>query len=56
VSELNPRIIMCSISAMGQTGPPANCPGFDFIGAAYAGVFDMIGEPGKAPVFQTTWD
>ena len=51
VSELNPRIIMCSISAMGQTGPLANSVGFDFIGAAYAGVLDMIGEPDKAPVF-----
>lgn len=51
VSALNPRIVMCSISAMGQAGPLADCPGFDFIGAAYAGVLDMIGEPGKAPVF-----
>jgi len=51
VSELNPRLVMCSISAMGQVGLLANCPGFDFIGAAYAGVLDMIGEPDKAPVF-----
>ncbi|MGD0290558.1 MAG: CoA transferase [Candidatus Binataceae bacterium] len=51
VSALNPRIVMCSISSMGQTGPLAKRPGFDYIGAAYAGVLDMIGEPDKAPVF-----
>jgi CoA:oxalate CoA-transferase len=51
VREINPRIVMCSISSMGQTGPLANRPGFDYIGAAYAGVLDMIGEPDKAPVF-----
>ncbi len=51
VSALNPRIVMCSISSMGQTGPLAKRPGFDYIGAAYAGVLDMIGDPDKAPVF-----
>ena len=51
VSAINPRLVMCSISAMGQTGPLANRPGFDYIGAAYAGVLDMIGDPDKAPVF-----
>ena len=51
VNALNPRIVMCSISSMGQTGPLAKRPGFDYIGAAYAGVLDMIGEPDKAPVF-----
>jgi CoA:oxalate CoA-transferase len=51
VSALNPRLVMCSISAMGQSGPLANRPGFDYIGAAYAGVLDMIGDPDKAPVF-----
>ncbi len=51
VSALNPRIVMCSISSLGQTGPLAKRPGFDYIGAAYAGVLDMIGDPDKAPVF-----
>ena len=51
VSAINPRLVMCSISAMGQSGPLANRPGFDYIGAAYAGVLDMIGDPDKAPVF-----
>jgi crotonobetainyl-CoA:carnitine CoA-transferase CaiB-like acyl-CoA transferase len=49
VKELNPAAIMCSISAFGQTGPLANEPGFDFLGASYAGIVSMGGEPGGAP-------
>jgi CoA:oxalate CoA-transferase len=32
LKAINPKIIMCSISALGQTGPLANDTGFDFIG------------------------
>ena len=49
VSALNPRIIMCSISALGQTGPLAHDPGFDFIGQAYAGITSLIGEEHGPP-------
>lgn len=51
VRAINPKIVMCSISAFGQTGPLAAEPGFDFLGAAYAGVTSMGGEPGGAPYF-----
>lgn len=51
VKELNPRAIMCSISALGQTGPLANVPGYDYIGQAYAGVTYMIGDPNGPPSF-----
>jgi len=51
VKELNPRVVMCSISALGQTGPLANVPGYDYIGQAYAGVTYMIGDPNGAPSF-----
>jgi crotonobetainyl-CoA:carnitine CoA-transferase CaiB-like acyl-CoA transferase len=44
VQALNPRIVMCSLSAFGQTGPLANEPGFDTLGAAYAGITSMGGE------------
>jgi crotonobetainyl-CoA:carnitine CoA-transferase CaiB-like acyl-CoA transferase len=44
VKALNPRIVMCSLSAFGQTGPLANEPGFDTLGAAYAGITSMGGE------------
>jgi crotonobetainyl-CoA:carnitine CoA-transferase CaiB-like acyl-CoA transferase len=50
VSAINPRIIMCSLSTLGQDGPLANRPGFDMIGAAYAGVLDMLGYPDRPPI------
>jgi crotonobetainyl-CoA:carnitine CoA-transferase CaiB-like acyl-CoA transferase len=49
VKRLNPRIVMCSISALGQTGPLAHDVGFDYIGQAYAGVTSLIGEPDGPP-------
>jgi crotonobetainyl-CoA:carnitine CoA-transferase CaiB-like acyl-CoA transferase len=51
VKEINPKIVMCSISTFGQKGPLATKPGWDFIGACYAGVIDMIGEKDGPPVF-----
>jgi crotonobetainyl-CoA:carnitine CoA-transferase CaiB-like acyl-CoA transferase len=51
VRAINPKIVMCSMSAFGQTGPLAQEPGFDFLGAAYAGVTSMGGEAGGAPYF-----
>ena len=50
VSKLNPRIVMCSVSTFGQTGPLADDPGFDFIGQAYAGITSLIGEKDGPPV------
>jgi crotonobetainyl-CoA:carnitine CoA-transferase CaiB-like acyl-CoA transferase len=50
VKKLNPKIVMCSISAFGQTGPLSTQPGFDYIAQAYAGVTHMIGDPDGAPV------
>lgn len=49
VHALNPRVVMCSISAFGQQGPLSSLPGFDYIAQAYAGVTGMIGEPDSAP-------
>ncbi|MCE2487622.1 MAG: CoA transferase [Desulfurellaceae bacterium] len=51
VSQLNPRLVMCSISAFGQTGPLAHEPGFDWVGAAYSGITSMGGEKGGSPIF-----
>jgi len=49
LQEMNSDIILCSISALGQTGPLANKPGYDYIAQAYSGVTSMIGEPDDAP-------
>ena len=49
LKAINPKLIMCSISALGQTGPLANDTGFDFIGQAYAGITSLIGEEHGPP-------
>src|SRR6266849_2416248 len=48
--EINPKLVMCSVSATEQTGPLSNRPGYDFIGASYAGVTDLLGEPDRPPI------
>ncbi|HLK87403.1 MAG TPA: CoA transferase [Candidatus Binataceae bacterium] len=50
LSRLNPRLVMCSISAAGQSGPLSRRPGYDYIGSALAGVTDQLGEPDRAPI------
>jgi CoA:oxalate CoA-transferase len=50
VRKLNRKIVMCSISTFGQSGPLATRPGYDFIGCAYSGVMSMIGERDRPPV------
>jgi CoA:oxalate CoA-transferase len=52
--KINRALIMCSISLAGQSGPLSDKPGYDYIGSAYAGVSDLLGEPGRAPVHQGT--
>ena len=49
--QINPELIMCSISCFGQTGPLAHLPGYDWIGQSYAGIIDLTGEAGRTPVF-----
>jgi crotonobetainyl-CoA:carnitine CoA-transferase CaiB-like acyl-CoA transferase len=49
MKAINPGIVMCSISALGQTGPLAHDAGFDFIGQAYAGITSLIGEAEGPP-------
>ena len=47
--KVNPRLVMCSISAFGQEGPLATAPGYDNIAQAYSGVTSMVGDPDGAP-------
>jgi CoA:oxalate CoA-transferase len=53
LSKLNPKIVMCSISAAGQSGPLSDRPGYDFIGAAFAGVTGLLGEADRPPIVPT---
>jgi alpha-methylacyl-CoA racemase len=48
--ERNPRLIMCSITGYGQTGPFAQRAGHDLNYAAVAGVLGLNGERGGPPV------
>ena len=49
LQEMKSDIILCSISALGQSGPLATKPGYDYIAQAYSGVTSMIGEANDAP-------
>src|SRR3989338_1968339 len=48
-SALNPRLIYCSISGYGQTGPCAQLPGYDPVIQGAAGLMDMTGFPRGEP-------
>jgi crotonobetainyl-CoA:carnitine CoA-transferase CaiB-like acyl-CoA transferase len=48
--KLNPRLIYCSISSFGQTGPYAERPGYDLIIQGMGGLMGITGEPGGPPV------
>ncbi len=50
LKKINPRIIMCSVSVAGQTGPLSYKPGYDYLGASLAGIIDQLGEPDRTPV------
>ncbi|MEP4755354.1 MAG: CaiB/BaiF CoA-transferase family protein, partial [Nitratireductor sp.] len=45
----NPRLVYCSITGFGQTGPYAHRPGYDFIIQGMAGMMSITGEPGREP-------
>ncbi|HZZ46862.1 MAG TPA: CoA transferase [Pseudonocardia sp.] len=51
IKSVNPSIVMCSISAFGQSGPLSHLVGFDYIPQAYSGITSVIGDPDKPPVF-----
>src|SRR5438105_15754290 len=49
VRELNPRLVYCSISAFGQTGPYPSRSALDISIQAMSGVMSLTGEPGGPP-------
>jgi crotonobetainyl-CoA:carnitine CoA-transferase CaiB-like acyl-CoA transferase len=51
LSQLNPKLIMASVSGFGQTGEMSSRSSFDFIAQAYSGIMHMTGDPSGPPMF-----
>ncbi len=49
LSRLNPRLIYCSITGFGQTGPYRARPGYDTIVQALGGLMSLTGNPDGEP-------
>ncbi len=45
-----PRLIYCSISGFGQTGPYAPRPGYDLLAQGIGGIMSVTGEPDRPPM------
>ncbi|MBV8881564.1 MAG: CoA transferase [Planctomycetaceae bacterium] len=50
LAALNPRLVFCSITGYGQTGPWKDRPAFDLALQAESGWMSITGEAGAAPV------
>jgi len=50
LSAKDPRLIHCSITGYGFTGPKAGRPGYDILAQAESGVMSFTGEPGGGPM------
>ncbi|GGC98458.1 CaiB/BaiF CoA transferase family protein [Pontibacillus salipaludis] len=49
LNEINPRIVYCSITGFGETGPYKNLPGYDFIIQAMSGLMSITGDEHSGP-------
>ncbi len=49
LEPLNPRLIYCSVTGFGQTGPYAKRAGYDFLIQGMSGVMDITGEADGPP-------
>ena len=50
MSAINPRLVYCSISAYGPTGPMSQDKGMDPLLQAFGGLLSVTGEPDRSPV------
>ncbi len=50
LKSANPRLIYCSVTGFGQTGPWRERPGYDFMIQGMGGMMSVTGEPGGEPM------
>jgi len=49
LSVINPRLVYCSVTGFGQTGPYRERPGYDFMAQGMGGLMSISGEPDEVP-------
>ncbi len=49
IRAARPRLVWCSISGFGQTGPNAHLPGYDLMAQGYGGMMSLTGAPDGPP-------
>jgi crotonobetainyl-CoA:carnitine CoA-transferase CaiB-like acyl-CoA transferase len=49
LAKINPRIITCSITGFGETGPDNAQPSYDMVAQAMSGVMSITGQPDNPP-------
>ena len=47
VNRINPKIVYCSISGFGPSGPYRDMPGYDTIGQARSGILSLVTDEGR---------
>ncbi|UWQ16413.1 CaiB/BaiF CoA-transferase family protein [Jannaschia sp. M317] len=50
LSQIAPKLVYCSISGYGQTGPNASKPGYDLMAQGYGGIMSITGAPEGEPM------
>jgi crotonobetainyl-CoA:carnitine CoA-transferase CaiB-like acyl-CoA transferase len=50
LAALNPRLVYCSVSAFGRTGPRKDAAGYEALMQAFSGIMSITGEPDGAPL------
>jgi crotonobetainyl-CoA:carnitine CoA-transferase CaiB-like acyl-CoA transferase len=49
IKAVNPKVVYCSVTGFGQTGPWRERPGYDFMAQGMSGLMSVTGEPDGSP-------